>query len=246
MKKHIYLSPHLDDAIFSCGGLIFQQTGQGDQVLIVTICAGDPPEGEISDFAQELHERWRNDESPIRSRRLEDRNACQLLGAGYEHWEIPDCIYRMSRDGSHFYPSLETVLGKLDPEEIDLVEDIASKIAALVKRDTNIYVPMCFGGHVDHRLTRLAAESTALQLHYYRDLPYAGRQLPIPEDMEVPTGNEVIRRVSDEDANYWVKAMVEYTSQISTFWDDANSVNLEMHELLEEWGGIPILQPAHS
>jgi hypothetical protein len=40
--------------------------------------------------------------------------------------------------------------------------------------------------------------------------------------------------------------MVEYTSQISTFWDDANSINLEMYALLEEWGGIPILQPAHS
>jgi len=39
----IYLSPHLDDAVLSCGGIIWQQVQSGHQVEIWTICAADPP-----------------------------------------------------------------------------------------------------------------------------------------------------------------------------------------------------------
>ena len=117
MPEHIYLSPHLDDAIFSCGGLIFQQTQRGDSVLIVTVCAGDPPNEMLSGFAQELHTRW-GYESPVEARRAEDRIACQLVGAGYEHLEIPDCIYRIDDGGSHLYPTLESILGELASVEL--------------------------------------------------------------------------------------------------------------------------------
>ena len=37
----IYLAPHLDDAVLSCGGQIFERTARGENVLVVTVMAGD-------------------------------------------------------------------------------------------------------------------------------------------------------------------------------------------------------------
>ena len=57
MLTHVYLSPHLDDAVLSCGGMIHRQAQAGERVVVVTVCAGDPPPGPLSDFARSLHER---------------------------------------------------------------------------------------------------------------------------------------------------------------------------------------------
>ena len=52
---HVYLSPHLDDAVLSCGGLIHRQVVAGQRPLVVTIFAGTPPvDVELSDFARFL------------------------------------------------------------------------------------------------------------------------------------------------------------------------------------------------
>ncbi|MBA4379671.1 MAG: PIG-L family deacetylase, partial [Anaerolinea sp.] len=56
--RWIYISPHLDDAVLSCGGLIWEQSHAGTQVEIWTVCTGDPPEGPLSPFAEVLHAEW--------------------------------------------------------------------------------------------------------------------------------------------------------------------------------------------
>ena len=46
--RWIYLSPHFDDAVLSCGGVIFEQSRQGIQTEIWTIFAGSPPHSVFS------------------------------------------------------------------------------------------------------------------------------------------------------------------------------------------------------
>ncbi|HOU40916.1 MAG TPA: PIG-L family deacetylase [Promineifilum sp.] len=60
MKRydHLYLSPHFDDAILSCGGQIARHTAAGQSVLVVTITGGDPPDNPPSDTVAMLHRRW--------------------------------------------------------------------------------------------------------------------------------------------------------------------------------------------
>ncbi len=38
--KHIYLSPHYDDAALSCGGSIHKQATQQEPVAVITVFAG--------------------------------------------------------------------------------------------------------------------------------------------------------------------------------------------------------------
>ncbi len=94
--RWIYFSPHLDDVVLSCGGLIWQQTQAGDNVEVWTICAGDLPAGPYTAFVEELHARWETSENAVLIRRREDRMACSRLGATWRHLPIPDSVYRRS------------------------------------------------------------------------------------------------------------------------------------------------------
>ena len=174
----IYLSPHFDDAALSCGGQIYQHTSQGAAVLIVTIMAGDPPIVHVSGYAQSLHDRWQMASDAVEGRRAEDLAACRILGADALHWTTPDCIYRFHpHTGESLYVSDEEIFGSIDPAELDLVEALAQQIQRLPAHG-RLVIPLTVGHHVDHQLTRMAAERSASYdtLVYYEDYPYAQDQ----------------------------------------------------------------------
>ena len=91
--RWIYLSTHLDDAVLSAGGLIYEQTKAGDPVEIWTFMAGAPSDTEYSPFAQLLHQQWgfSSAEETVRSRREEDKTAASLVGATTVHFDFLDC-----------------------------------------------------------------------------------------------------------------------------------------------------------
>ena len=45
---HLFISPHLDDVVLSCGGYIHRLTTSGEKVVIVTVIAADVPAGRPS------------------------------------------------------------------------------------------------------------------------------------------------------------------------------------------------------
>src|SRR5215510_3669383 len=94
--RWIYLSPHLDDAALSAGGLIYEQTQAGIPVEIWTFMCGDPQLTEHSPLTQRLHEIWgfADAAETVRERRKEDMRAAEILGAKVLHFDFLDCIYR--------------------------------------------------------------------------------------------------------------------------------------------------------
>ena len=117
MALRVYVSPHLDDAVFSCGGLIARQTARGDEVVVVTVFAGDPPVGELTPFAYELHRRWGGEGSPMGLRRAEDLVACGRVGASVVHLPLPDAVYRRSNQGEPLYPDSASLFTQPTPME---------------------------------------------------------------------------------------------------------------------------------
>ncbi len=112
----IYLSPHLDDAALSCGGLIWEQTRAGEQASIWTICAGDAPDAQLSPFAESLHLRWQAGPQAADERRLEDLRSCERLNASCKHFSLPDCIYRRSSSShDYFYDSEQAIFWPAPP-----------------------------------------------------------------------------------------------------------------------------------
>src|SRR4051812_28342816 len=89
------LSPHLDDAVLSVGGLLWLLKDHFE-VEVITVFTADPPE-EMSPLATTLAGR-----SGLRiyaDRRVEDERALATLGVGHRHLGFDDAIHRTSSQG---------------------------------------------------------------------------------------------------------------------------------------------------
>lgn len=238
MAVNVYLSPHLDDAVFSCGGLIASQIAASEPVAVVTICAGDPPAEGLSPLAQELIARWGTGADASGDRRSEDHMACGRLGAAVVHLDLPDAIYRLDAEGRPLYPTEASLFGPLHPADRARVEDLAGRLQSVSPDQSVLYCPLGVGGHVDHILTRQAAESTGRPLRYYRDFPYAARGGAPPPELPAPAGHELLMPLSAEEIQTWAAAASEYRSQLSTFWGDVYALFQEIRAFHDEPGGV--------
>jgi LmbE family N-acetylglucosaminyl deacetylase len=246
----VYLSPHLDDVALSCGGLLWEQAHSGIIPSVWTICAGDPPAGPFSAFAEELHRRWGKGREAIEARLREDIFSCERLGADFQHLPVPDCIYRRSPStGEALYASEEAIFSSLQPEEIDLLDGLAGMLAQKLHNlgaQAQLICPLGLGGHVDHRLTRAAAERLGHSLWYYPDYPYV---LDHSSSFAayLPTGWEpILYPLSAAGLQAWVEAVAAHRSQISTFWPDVQAMQQAIREYAGQHGGVRLWRPARQ
>jgi len=233
---HIYLSPHLDDAVLSCGGRIWQQVQAGERVLVVTIFAGTPPpDTPLSPFAQALHALWEHSDNAIAKRREEDLAALALLGAEAVHWRYTDCIYRQSPAGDLFYPSWESLWGEVHPAEEGLVADLAARLATLpLQRGGSVYAPLGIGHHVDHQIVHRAASERAPAC--YEDFPYAGDARVVQTAPGEGEWQEELVTLSEKALEARIAAIACYRSQISSFWADAAEMAAAVRAFAERTG----------
>ncbi len=223
---HLFLSPHLDDAVLSCGATIHQLVRGGDSVIILTVTAGDPSESTVdTPKIQDLHERWQAGETPTAARRREDEEAARMLGAQIIHLPIGDCIYRTARKGDAvipLYPSEESLFGEVHPNDSALEALLATEIP---QADV-LYVPLGVGHHVDHQITRdwgleLKNRTPALAMKLYEEYPYVNNKIAIDRALSFYAPQTLTveeRLLEDEDVMAKVHAIACYKSQISTFW----------------------------
>lgn len=236
----VYLSPHLDDAALSCGGHIYDLTNAGKTVLIITIMAGELAPGSSSQFAESLHQRWQLQRNVVQARRAEDKAACQILGADWQHWEFLDCIYRLEPEtGRPLYPSENAIFGEIDPADSTLLQTLAARMA-LLPAAHHIYVPLTLGHHVDHQLTRQAAEKCfgPASLHYYEDYPYA-REFSAEQftTQEAGSWQTEVKKISEAGIRARIRAIKCYRSQLSTFFKDNQDLEKQIRAFIDSVGG---------
>lgn len=238
MKKHwIFLSPHLDDAVYSCGGLIWEQVQKGDPVEVWTIFAGDPPDDVLSPFAQGLHQRWQTGMDASVVRREEDWNACSTVGASAYHFNFLDCIYRrFPGTGEPLIRRDEDLFTPIVPEEQYLVNQLVEQFFQMVPENIQLVSPLGLGGHMDHRLVRKAAETMGMPLWYYADYPYAGSGEWM-ETSALESFEKVAFKVSRNGLMQWQKAASAYQSQLNTFWKGEAELEAALEIYWQKSGG---------
>jgi LmbE family N-acetylglucosaminyl deacetylase len=236
----IYISPHLDDVALSCGGQIARRAAAGLPVLIVTITAGEPTLHHLSPFARSLHDRWQVAAGAVALRRVEDAEACAILGANFEHWDYLDCIYRIDpADGRPLYASEKALFGPLKAADQALVHEVSRRLAELPVAN-KIVVPLGVGRHVDHQLTRLAAERCfdPEQLHYYPEYPYTRTDQDVSIVVNDDTEWQVKTLAVDEDAlAVKIAAIACYRSQLSTFFAGEQDMARQVKDDNQQHGG---------
>lgn len=184
---HLYISPHLDDAVLSAGGLITTQLKAGDRVVVGTICTDDPPaHRRLSPLANTIHNRWGNPGAPYEQRRREDANACRHLGgAEFLHLGFPDAIYRSKLDRpEQRYQDFDELFGPIPRWDLAFSAEIQPVLEALAAelRPQAIYGPLGVGRNVDHLHVRnaLLGLPRPQTLAFYEELPYSAGYYPRP------------------------------------------------------------------
>ena len=241
--KTIYLSPHLDDAVFSCGGWIWEQTQQGQEVEVWTVCAGEPQLVPRSEITDSLHQTWSLGGNPVQSRQEEDWKACQIVGAVPRHLPFLDCIYRLTPQGEAYYQVEADLFGGLDPREGDLIDQIAAALEEKLPQEVELIVPLGIGNHVDHELIRKAASRLDRKLVYYADFPYArdleGQEiLDFMDNSREWQGEELL--ISEKGLDQWWQGARAYRSQIGIFWEDEDHLRKEISDFSTFMRGMKI------
>jgi LmbE family N-acetylglucosaminyl deacetylase len=154
MTLALFLSPHLDDAILSCGGRILRHVARGEPVVLLTAFSHADP-ADTADWA---------------ARRREDQAAAARLGAQVQWLGMPDAPFR-----DPHYVDFAAITGPHAPGDARWRERLRERLHAVVQslRPTAIYAPLGVGDHVDHRLVHEAASALAPAPLAYEDHPYA-------------------------------------------------------------------------
>jgi LmbE family N-acetylglucosaminyl deacetylase len=223
MDELAVLSPHLDDAVWSLGGLLMQVQRALPCRVVTVFSRSGFADGTMGEPQQVTIRRHR-----------EDRRALRRLGlpAG-TYGGLPEAPLRG-------YALAEVLLE--NPEAFSGDEAWEGAVRTLlheVLRDAGgVLVPVGFGGHVDHLLTRRAAETHPTPRVYYADLPYAAR---CAEPARHPataglTGRSV--PVDEPVLHRHLAAAGDYASQWrAQFWDEIETrLRLNGYQL---WTGGP-------
>ncbi len=245
--RSIFLSPHPDDAVLSCGGTIYQLAQTDQRPIVITIFGGDrASDAPLSEFARSLHERWQLGDDAPAARREEDRAACDRLNAYLIHLPFADAIYRIDPSTHQpLYASDEAIFGAIcDLPIVDHVADaIWSRIARLNSFGLTVHVcaPLSAGQHVDHQIVRAAAEQFNAAVYYYEDYPYAEDKAKLAPVWGTDEWAGESIELSDEALRAKIEAVLQHRSQISTFYRDADEVAQRLRAYAQALGqGKPI------
>ena len=241
--RWIYISPHFDDAVLSCGSLIWEQTHSGIPVEILTVNAGDPPPGPDSELITRIHTVWKTGtpQETVALRRIEDQNAANQVGAMVRQLSIVDAIYRRTNTGSLMYT--QDVFDPIHPREAAIVEEVALQVARALDETDTIVCPLALGGHVDHIITRRAVESLGHSLWYYADIPYLfsheSELAPATDGMNVKTFF-----ISEQGLLAWQQGIAAHASQLSSLFSDRQDMETHIKDYRMSHSGLRLWERA--
>jgi len=250
-SRHIFLSPHLDDAVYSCGGTLAVQVSNGLRPLVITVFSGIPPRGlNLSPLAFEIQQDMGGANMDaaelVEYRRKEDANAQDYIHADYLWLDYLDAIYR--GNPAYYSQKHQLIGGTVNPADIEIDKQLAQDLLALHERlpDAVWYAPLAAGGHVDHQIVCSAADrliQRGANVKLYEDFPYVLREEALEERLnELGAAFEPAYVEMSEMLPIRQEAAALYTSQTELNFASKASMYKEMQEYTH---GIRPVQTVH-
>lgn len=173
MPYALALSPHLDDAAFSCGGTLAALARQGWEVTVVTAFTRSVPNPQGFALACQLDKGLSPEVDYMALRRAEDAEACARLGARALWLDFPEAPHRGYADAQALFAT---------PREDDaILPPLLQALTALLEPAPDLLLaPQAVGGHVDHVRLVQALQPVLppeLPVLWWTDFPYAARPL---------------------------------------------------------------------
>jgi LmbE family N-acetylglucosaminyl deacetylase len=190
-KVHVFLvSPHLDDAVFSAGGLMMEFKSQEVPMTLINVFT-KPSEPPYSISAKRYLTRcgYKDADKLFEERIKEDKEAVDLAGAKIINLGYVDALWR--RRGttglfnilSKFIPEFDYIYplfrfsmayGKISLADLKTAKEIETTLKALISGENNsvIFIPLAIGHHVDHLIVRNICSRFETKKVYWADYPY--------------------------------------------------------------------------
>lgn len=169
----LFVSPHLDDAAFSCGGTLALLAREGWKTVLATVFTQSVPDPTGFALACQLDKGLLPEVDYMALRREEDREAARRLGAAERLWlDLPEAPHRGYASASEMFAGV--------PEGDDVWRDVAGILEDVLRTHPPdvVFAPQALGAHADHlQVVRAVRELDVpeVEVAWYRDAPYATR-----------------------------------------------------------------------
>ena len=227
-RRVVFISPHLDDAVFSVGGMMAALAEEGYELYLVTCFTRSVLNPTGFALACQLDKGLTSEVDYMEMRRQEDALACQRLNAKPYWLDLLEAPHR----GYHSAPDLFQNILPDDSVQDELVSRLEQRIRALAP--DLVLSPVGIGNHVDHQqvkqaLSTLQAQFSGVSFLQWYDEPYLSRHpTSYPQEVsrqEWPGGDQLIQYADRSDATtisvnvapYWkqkMSACAAYATQL--------------------------------
>lgn len=172
-KTALFISPHLDDVIFSCGGTLAKMSADGWHTMLCTIFTKSVINPQGFALACQLDKGLTPEVDYMKLRRAEDASAARLLGVSeILHLSFPEAPHR----GYNSAPELFEKIKSGD----EVWRSVAEHFAMLdeIHQPELIFAPQGLGNHCDHlqAINAVLEVFSVEKINWYYDTPYVIKQ----------------------------------------------------------------------
>lgn len=232
-----FVSPHLDDAALSAGGLIAHLSRHTRVIVITVFTHASPRPYTLSAKAFMKQCGYADADALFGDRRNEDAGACALVGAVPHHLGRVDALWRkipsprflrriLSRlvpELLHVYPTyrLHIIRGKVSQNDAPLSEALGKDLKKIIggRTESVVFCPLALRSHVDHALVRDACLANFDRVILWRDFPYHIRHAANAREIGV-LGSEAFQW--DAESEMKEKMAASYASQMQAMFPDGH------------------------
>jgi LmbE family N-acetylglucosaminyl deacetylase len=211
MPKALALSPHLDDAAFSCGGTLAALARDGWTVTVCTAFTRSIPDPTGFALACQLDKGLPAEVDYMAVRRGEDAEACARLGV-VPHWlDFAEAPHRGYGSAAALFAAPrgdDTVVAPLTEALRELLDPLPDLLLA----------PQAIGGHVDHvQLVRAlcAVLPFGAKVLWWTDFPYSARPHSHPARPFAVEMSALAERAIEGDSGARLHACSAYRTQLA-------------------------------
>lgn len=228
-KRIIWVSPHLDDAIFSSGSMLFELRKQLSVEVITIFTRGENPL--TLSGKQFLKQSGYADMTKLYAdRRAEDLKLFKRLDVKVRHAGFEDALCRKKLHPNmverllgrvlpefmHVYPTYKFHIarGMIAQADQQTINDIREYLRPIIEEvpHTVVFCPIGTGQHIDHLVTRLACQQLDCPVIFWNDFPYSEYS---PLDEQFIQDQQLEIYTYDKHMEEKLELMQAYRSQFS-------------------------------
>jgi LmbE family N-acetylglucosaminyl deacetylase len=183
-----FISPHLDDAIFSAGGLISFLSPK-TTVKVINVFTLASPQSPTLSARTFLRQCGFSDATGLyRQRRNEDEIALSHLriiplnlGFTEAMWRFTGNIFgKIIPELGAVYPTYRwhVISGRISHKDFRLMDQLLNYLKKIIPVSATVFCPIGNGNHVDHLIVREVCTQLPNQVIYWSDFPYDRKNPP--------------------------------------------------------------------